>query len=102
MKKLKYIFGIFRQKNVLAYLNDFHTRAISQLDFNTEGNLLLSGGMEDDNCIAIHDWVTQRLIATGKVDKERITELLWKPFTSDFMTVGLRHIKFWSLKGKNL
>lgn len=40
------------------------------------------------------------MVANGKVDKAKVNVLLWKSNT-EFVTAGARHIKFWTMKGKN-
>jgi len=57
--------------------------------------------MDDDNSLAIHDWFNKRLTVTSPVDKAKVTSVAWKSNT-DFMTTGLKHVKFWTLTGKNL
>ena len=69
--------------------------------FSPNGDLLLANGQDDDNSIAIYDWKNNKLIATSGVDKARVTDMAFKN-DSEFVTIGLKHIKFWTVKGRNL
>lgn len=88
-------------KAILAHINDFHLRAVCQLAFSPEGSKLLSVGQDDDNSLALHDWQSKILLTTSKVDKAKVTAVAWKSETQ-FVTIGPKHIKFWSLSGRNL
>jgi WD40 repeat protein/Ca2+-binding EF-hand superfamily protein len=88
-------------KQVLANLVGFHLRAIRLLAFSPDGKHLLSGGQDDDNSVAIYDWANSKLIATSPVDKSRVLDGLFLNDT-EFVTCGLKHIKFWSFTGRNL
>ena len=66
--------------------------------------MLLTAGQDDDNSIAVYDWIGSRIVATSKVDKSKINAVAWKNITEtrEFVTVGQRHVKFWTLSGRNL
>ncbi len=88
-------------KDVLACLKGFHLRAIRHLRFSPNGVYLLSIGEDDNHSLAIYDWVNNRLIATSKVDGSPVTTCEFKSDT-EFITCGVKHVKFWSLNGLNL
>ena len=88
-------------KQVLANLKGFHLRAVSLINFSPDGSKILSGGQDDDNSIAIYEWAQKRLLASSKVDKAKSTAAIWKT-DSEFMTCGLKHVKFYTLKGANI
>lgn len=71
------------------------------MNFSPDGSLLLSGGQDDDNSIGIYDWANSKLLATSPVDKARVTDSGFKN-NNEFVTIGLKHIKFWTLNGRNL
>lgn len=73
----------------------------SQLAFSPEGDMLLSNGQDDDNSIGVYDWKNNKLIASSTVDKARVTDMAFKN-DSEFVTIGLKHIKLWTLKGRSL
>ena len=88
-------------KTMLSHLNDFHLRAVNQLAFSPDGSKLLSVGQDDDNSLAIYDWQGKILLTTSKVDKAKVTAVSWKN-DQTFVTVGPKHIKFWSISGRNV
>jgi microtubule-associated protein-like 6 len=88
-------------KQVLADLKGFHLRAVCQVQFSPDGSKLLSVGQDDDNSCAVYDWAQKRLIGTSKVDKAKVTAIGWKSET-EFMTCGLKHVKFFTIQGANV
>ena len=85
-------------REVLAVLKGFIQGAAYILKFSPDGSKLLCIGKDADHSIAIYDWANQKLIASSKVDKSFVTDAAFKNDT-EFVTVGTRHIKFWSMKG---
>jgi microtubule-associated protein-like 6 len=81
---------------LLGHINDFHRRAVTALEFSPEGTLLLSVGADEDNSLAVYDWISSRIVATAKGDRARVTAVAWRSQT-DFVSVGTRHVKFWTL-----
>lgn len=43
-------------KAMLCFIQDFHLRGVSHLEFSPDGTLLLTVGMDDDHSLAIYDW----------------------------------------------
>lgn len=70
------------------------------LAFSPDGTKLLSIGKDDDNSLAIHDWISKALLTTGKTDKAFCLACAWSSNT-EFVTCGIKHIKFWTLNGRN-
>lgn len=62
---------------------------------------MLSIGDDEDHSLAIYNWASQRLIASSKVDRYKITDCRFKTNT-EFVTCGLGHIKFWSFNGASI
>ena len=89
------------EKKPLANLKGFHLRAIRNLAFSPNGSKLLSGGEDDDNSVAVYDWQNSKIICSSPVDKARVTELAFSS-ENEFVTIGLKHIKFFSLNGRNI
>ena len=58
-------------------------------------------GQDDDNSIAIYDWIGSRIVSTTKVDKSRVNAVAWRNQT-EFVSCGNKHVKFWTLDGRNL
>jgi microtubule-associated protein-like 6 len=92
-----YVWDI-ENKKVLSCLKGFHLNAVTWLKFSPSGKKLLSIGADDDHSVAIYDWARGKLMATAKVDKANVTCAVWKDETN-FVTCGLRHLKFWNQKG---
>ena len=88
-------------KSILSHINDFHIRAVNQLAFSPDGSKLLSVGQDDDNSLAIYDWQGKILLTTSKVDKAKVSAIAWKN-DSQFVSVGPKHIKFWTVTGRNI
>lgn len=61
----------------------------------------MANGQDDDNSIAVYDWANNKLVASSTVDKSRVTDCAFKTNT-EFVTIGLKHIKFWTLNGRSL
>jgi len=72
-----------------------------KLTFSPDGTLLLSNGQDDNNSIAIYDWANGKLLATSPVDKARVTDLAFKT-NNEFVSIGLKHLKIWTINGRNL
>ena len=58
-------------------------------------------GQDDDNSIAIYDWIGSRIVSTTKVDKSRVNAVAWRNQT-EFVSCGNIHVKFWTLEDRNL
>jgi echinoderm microtubule-associated protein-like 6 len=79
-------------------ITGFHTRGIACLAFSKDGMLLFSVGRDTSHCIAAHDWKTGQLICSERADpRRRVLDMRCNPHDGLLVTVGVRHIKFWSL-----
>jgi WD40 repeat protein len=73
------------------------------VDFSPDGQKLISVGQDDYNSLAIYDWQQGLLLATSKVDGAKVTACGFKgDSSSEFFTCGLKHIKFYTMQGKNI
>lgn len=88
-------------KKVLANLKGFHLRAVRNLAFSPNGSKLLSGGQDDDNSLALYDWENGKIICTTPVDKARVMDVGFSS-ENEFVSIGLKHIKFYSVNGRNV
>lgn len=95
-----YVWNI-ETKNVVSCLRGFHINAVSHLTFSPDGNKLLSFGKDQDHSCAIYDWANQRIIATIKIDRDLVTDACFEG-DNKFVTVGTKHIKFWTINGGNV
>ena len=65
-----------------------------------DGKRLASVGLDDDHCLVVWDWKRGEKLATTRGHKDKIFLLSWNPHHTDQMvTVGVKHIKFWTLTG---
>lgn len=66
-----------------------------------DGRKLADVGLDDDHCICIWDWKKEEKLASTRGHKDMIFVLEWNPFNSNYLvSVGEKHIKFWTQKGK--
>ena len=96
----------FREKvpNNVINLKGVLQRAIRILKFNDKGTRLLGNGQDDFNSIAIWDTTNLLkipLIACIKVDGARVLDASWIS-ENDFVSVGPKHIRFFSIKGRDI
>ncbi len=52
-------------------------------------------GQDDKNSLAVYDWEINRIAFSSPVDGAKVTGAAWQDEQS-FITVGLKHVKFWS------
>jgi microtubule-associated protein-like 6 len=85
----------------LAQIAGFHRRAIRNIAFSPDGSKILSIGEDDQHSVAVHDWVNKKMLGSAKVDPAKVFAAEWKN-NNEFATVGLKHVKFFTLNGSNL
>ncbi|XP_047132983.1 echinoderm microtubule-associated protein-like 6 isoform X1 [Hydra vulgaris] len=89
--------------NVLSILARHHIRGVCALDFSADGKKLASIGLDEDHSIVIWDWRRGEKLSIASVHKDKIFEVRWDSNNSDkLVTVGIRHIKFWTQTGGGL
>lgn len=84
-----------------------HSRAVVAVAISPDGSKVASVGLDDDHTILVHDIATKSLIASTKGDSARILGVYWNltaaaNSTTEFLTVGVKHIAFWTLAGAGL
>ena len=73
----------------------------SKFYLSGDGKKLADIGLDDDHCICIWDWKRAEKLATTRGHKDKIYVLEWNPFNNNYLvTVGEKHIKFWTHNGK--
>ena len=92
--------------DILAELRGFHQRAVVSLSFDATGKFLASVGLDDEHSIAVYDWENKKVLANSKGDSRRIFNCEYNPHDGRIVTVGEKHIKFWTVEngylvGKN-
>jgi echinoderm microtubule-associated protein-like 6 len=62
---------------------------------------LASVGEDDFHSVAVWDWASKKMLSNAKVDPDKVFDICWKDDT-EFATVGMKHVKFFTLAGANL
>eukprot|EP00794_Sanderia_malayensis_P020047 gene20047-22014_t len=84
----------------LSILKGQHERGVCAVDFSPDGRKLASVGLDDNHCIVVWDWRKGEKLATTRGHKDKIFEINWDPNIADqLVTVGMKHIKFWTQTG---
>lgn len=87
----------------VAVLRGFHKRGIICVDFSGDGEKLADVGLDDDHCICIWNWKKEEKLASTRGHKDVIYNLEWNPYdVNKLVSVGVKHIKFWSLNGNKI
>ena len=86
----------------LAVLNKFHLRAVRSLKFSPSGDRLLSVGEDDFHSVAVWDWANKAMLCNAKVDPDKVFDVTWLKDDAEFATVGMKHVKFFTVSGSNL
>ncbi|KAL5008221.1 hypothetical protein ScPMuIL_013802 [Solemya velum] len=84
----------------ISILKGQHQRGVCAVDFSSDGKKLVSVGLDDNHCIVVWDWRKGEKLATTRGHKDKIFVVKWNPFdTNMLITVGCKHIKFWTQTG---
>ena len=84
-----------------SVLEGVHRRGVSLLSFNGRGDLLASVGLDNDHTIVVYNWEQQRLLCTADGDMGKVLGCDFAP-DGRLVTCGVKHIKFWTLRGSNM
>ncbi|CAF0987237.1 unnamed protein product [Adineta ricciae] len=83
-----------------AILKGQHFRGISAVGFSNNGKWLASVGLDDYRTIVIWDWKKGEKLGSQRGHNDKIFCLRWNPHDENrFVTVGVKHIKFWTKAG---
>jgi WD40 repeat protein len=91
----------------LAKIAGFHQRGVAAVAFSVEGSTIASVGLDDKNSVAVYDWESGTLLASEAGDaSNRILDVRFNTSAgadsnTDFVTVGVKHINFWTLAPGN-
>ena len=85
----------------LSILKGQHQRGVVSVDFSNDGKMLASVGLDDNHTIVVWGWRKGEKIACVRGSKQRIFSLKWGS-SETLVSVGVRHINFWSIKGASL
>ncbi|XP_035383252.1 echinoderm microtubule-associated protein-like 6 isoform X2 [Electrophorus electricus] len=87
----------------VSILRDVHTHGVACLGFDTDGQRLVSVGLDAKNTVCVWDWKKGRMLATATGHSDRIFDISWDAFLPQrLVSCGVKHIKFWTLCGNAL
>ncbi|KAG7218511.1 hypothetical protein INR49_020333 [Caranx melampygus] len=87
-------------KQTLSILRCPHTKGVSYVNFSATGKLLLSVGVEPEHTITVWRWQEGSRVCSKAAHPDRIFVVEFRPDSdSQFVSVGIKHVKFWALAG---
>ncbi|CDQ96815.1 unnamed protein product [Oncorhynchus mykiss] len=90
-------------KQTLSILRCSHTKGVGYVNFSATGKLLLSVGVEPEHTITVWRWQEGAKVTSKGGHPDRIFVVEFRPDSdSQFVSVGIKHIKFWTLAGGSL
>ncbi|XP_038072339.1 echinoderm microtubule-associated protein-like 6 [Patiria miniata] len=90
-------------KQTLSIIKGFHTKGVCSVNFSATGKLLLTVGIDDNHSVAVWRWQQGTKVAGSIGHSKRIFIGEFRPDSdSDFVTVGVKHVKFWTVAGGEL
>ena len=78
-------------------------RSVSAISFSPDGRYVAAADMSDDHAIHVFDLETKdkkgkpAKLFTEKSDRQKVFGIQWKPTGTEFCSVGVKHICFWTL-----
>ena len=78
-----------------------HRFEVKTVRFSPNGRWLLSVGSQYDLMIYVWDWRSRTQLASNRVTS-KIAAVSFSPDSSFFVTVGVRHVRFWTLQSQVL
>ncbi|KAG7492916.1 hypothetical protein MATL_G00019970 [Megalops atlanticus] len=90
-------------KQTLSVLRCSHNKGVGYINFSATGKLLLSVGVEPEHTITVWQWQEGAKVTSKGGHADRIFVVEFRPDSdTQFVSVGIRHIKFWTLAGGSL
>ncbi|KAM4607535.1 echinoderm microtubule-associated protein-like 6 isoform 3-T3 [Polymixia lowei] len=90
-------------KQTLSILRCPHGKGVGYVNFSATGKLLLSVGVEPEHTITVWRWQEGARVTSKGGHPDRIFVVEFRPDSdSQFVSVGIKHIKFWTLAGGSL
>uniref|UniRef100_H3AR31 EMAP like 6 n=1 Tax=Latimeria chalumnae TaxID=7897 RepID=H3AR31_LATCH len=90
-------------KHTLSILRCPHAKGVSYVNFSATGKLLISVGVDPEHTITLWRWQEGVKVASKGGNNERIFVAEFRPDSDcQFVSVGVKHIKFWTLAGSAL
>jgi microtubule-associated protein-like 6 len=76
------------------------SRGVCAVDFSSDGRHLASVGLDDNHTIVVWDWKNGQKLAEARGHQDKIFVIRWNPkLSNQLVTVGIKHIKFWTQTG---
>ncbi|KAI4787308.1 hypothetical protein KUCAC02_036547, partial [Chaenocephalus aceratus] len=86
--------------HTLSILRCPHTKGVGYVNFSATGKLLLSVGVEPEHTITVWRWQEGSKVCSKAGHPDRIFVVEFRPDSdSQFVSVGIKHVKFWTLAG---
>ncbi|XP_034150086.1 echinoderm microtubule-associated protein-like 6 isoform X5 [Esox lucius] len=90
-------------KQTLSVLRCSHAKGVGYVNFSATGKLLLSVGVEPEHTITVWRWQEGTKVTSKGSHADRIFVVEFRPDSdTQFVSVGIQHIKFWTLVGGSL
>ncbi|XP_021423987.2 echinoderm microtubule-associated protein-like 6 [Oncorhynchus mykiss] len=90
-------------KQTLSVLRCSHAKGVGYVNFSATGKLLLSVGVEPEHTITVWRWQEGTKVTSKGRHADRIFVVEFRPDSdTQFVSVGIKHIKFWTLVGGSL
>ncbi|XP_076879607.1 echinoderm microtubule-associated protein-like 6 isoform X2 [Brachyhypopomus gauderio] len=90
-------------KQTLSVLRCSHTKGVTYVNFSATGKLLLSVGVDPEHTITVWRWQEGAKVSSKAGHSDRIFVVEFRPDSdTQFVSVGIKHIKFWTLVGGSL
>ncbi|XP_047458383.1 echinoderm microtubule-associated protein-like 6 isoform X2 [Mugil cephalus] len=87
-------------KQTLSILRCPHPKGVGYVNFSATGKLLLSVGVEPEHTITVWRWQEGSKVCSQAGHPDRIFVVEFRPDSdSQFVSVGIKHVKFWTLAG---
>ncbi|KAG9260088.1 echinoderm microtubule-associated protein-like 6 isoform X4 [Astyanax mexicanus] len=90
-------------KQTLSILRCCHAKGVGYVNFSATGKLLVSVGIESEHTITVWRWQEGTKVTSKGGHPDRIFVVEFRPDSdSQFVSVGIKHVKFWTLAGNSL
>ncbi|KAJ8392415.1 hypothetical protein AAFF_G00075400 [Aldrovandia affinis] len=87
-------------KQTLSVLRCSHGKGVGYVNFSATGKLLLSVGVEPEHTLTVWRWQEGAKVTSKGGHVDRILVVEFRPDSdTQFVSVGVKHIKFWTLAG---
>ncbi|GFS05106.1 echinoderm microtubule-associated protein-like 6 [Elysia marginata] len=90
-------------KETLSVIQGGHSKGICSVDFSCTGKNIVTVGLEEEHNVIVWRWQDGSKVASAPGHSQRIFRAEFRPDSdTQFVTVGVKHVKFWSVAGSEL